>query len=226
MPTSTSTNHASVHCLKAACLAAAFAFGCSASTEKPALQAVLSNGDARHETFEATLRVLDQHPEYVDELFQLARKHPSALDRLLEDDAQALSDDELATRTAAHLAAHPEGLYRTMLKTLDAISDKQPAMDAVAKALSERPQVAAMIMSQRQEAIILTFTALVKEVEKNGDARRAFLSGMEQNSDALARLLVANPRVLGALVKAMASAGVNKGKAELAALGKALDGSD
>lgn len=219
------TNPRSTLSLKVACLAV-FAFGCSASTEKPALQAVLSNGDTRHETFEATLRVLDQHPEYVDELFQLARKHPSTLDRLLEDDAQALSDDDLARRTAADLAAHPEGLYRVMLKTLDAVAGNQLAMAAVAKALSERPQVAAMVMSQRQEAIILTFTALVKEVEKNGEARRAFLSGMEQNGDALARLLVANPRVLGALVKAMASAGVNNGKKELAAFGKALGAPD
>jgi hypothetical protein len=203
-----------------------FCCACSASTQKPAVETVLSSPATRTESFEATLRVLDEHPEYVDELFARARKHRPTLERLLEDNAVDLADNDLARRTAAHLAMHPAGLYRTMLKTLDAISDKQLAMAAVAKAMTERPQVAAMVITQREEATISTLTALVKEVQKNDRARRAFLTGVEDNSDALARLLVANPRVLGALVKAMGSAGASKGRAELAALGKALGDSD
>jgi hypothetical protein len=202
------------------------ACACSASTQKPAVETVLSSPATRKESFEATLRVLDQHPEYVDELFAMARKHPAMLERLLENNAVGLADDELARRTAAHLAVHPAGLYRTMLKTLDAISDEPLAMAAVAKAMTERPQVSAMVLSQREEAVTTNFTALVKEVHKNDRARRGFLVGVEQNSDALARLLVANPRVLGQLVQAMGRAGVSKGKAELAALGKALGGSE
>jgi len=200
----------------------ALSLGCSAAQEKPAIETVLTSPATRQESFEATLRVLDAHPEYVDEFFRLTLKHPSTLERFLDNDARNLENDDLARRTAAHLAAHPAGLYRIMLKTLDAISDKPLAMSAVAKAMMERPQVAAMVLAQREDAIRATLTALVKEVRKNDRARRAFLNGMEENSDPLAKLLADNPRVLGRLLKSMAGIGASKGKAELGDLMKAL----
>ena len=63
-----------VSCSIAVCL------GCSASTEKPAVDTALVNPATRHDSFEATLRVLDEHPHYVDELFAEARQHHRELD--------------------------------------------------------------------------------------------------------------------------------------------------
>jgi hypothetical protein len=50
--------------------------GCSAGAQKPAISTALANDEMRAETFEATLRALDENPAYVDELFAASLHHP------------------------------------------------------------------------------------------------------------------------------------------------------
>ncbi len=197
--------------------------GCSASSEKPAVQSALDSPKVRRESFEATLRVLDQHPEYVDELFEETLRHKPTLERFLEDTARTLNDERLAHRTAVHLARYPDSLRETLVKTLDEVSDKPAAMRAAAQAMEERPEVAAMIIIQREDALRATFRSLVGEVQKNAEARRWFLDAMQENSVPLAKLLADNPHVLATLVKAFGDVGAHKGKQELDAFVKAID---
>jgi hypothetical protein len=195
-----------------AILVASVVAACTAGAQKPAVETVLADKEQRAESLEATLRVTDEHPDYVDELFVLTRKHPRTLNRFLENTARTLEQDEFATMTAKHLGAHPPGLKRVMVKTLDEISDDPVAMTAVAEAMVERSEVSAMVIVQKEEAVRALVTALVRQVQKNAKARAAFVQAMQDNSDALAQIAIDNPRVVASLAKAVVSLEAERGK--------------
>jgi hypothetical protein len=197
--------------------------GCSAGAQKPAIASALDDSEMRRESFEATLRVLDENPEYVDELFAAARRHPATLDRLLRNTSRELEQDEFARFTAQRLVTRPEGLKRTLIAVLDEASDDPAALRAVSEVMVERPQLAAIVVVQSDASLRGTLRALLKEVSKNPEARRAFLSSLNENSDAMAQIIVPNPQVLVTLIKAFARAGVTKGSKELEALAKAVE---
>lgn len=195
---------------------------CGASAQRPVLDTAWENATIRHDSFEATLRVLDDHPEYVHEFLDLAVKHQAALDAFLDDTAKRLEDDALARDTAKHLAAYPKGLKQILIATLDRISNEPAGENAAAQAMAARPQLAAIVITQRDDALKPTLHALILEVMKNERARRAFMQGMADNSQNLAQLIADDPAVLSAFVKALGRVGLHKGKAELEALAKAL----
>jgi hypothetical protein len=192
--------------------------GCSAGTQKPTIETAWSNDKIRHESFEATLRILDQHPEYVHQFLGQALEHPKALDDFLEDTSLRLEDDALARRTAIHLAAHPKALRLVLVATLDRISNQPSGENAAAQAMADRPQLAAIVISQREDALRPTLHELVLEVQKNARARTWFLRGMAENSDALTALLASDPDVLRAFMKSLGRVGLEKGKEEVKAV--------
>lgn len=195
---------------------------CTASQQKPAVDATMADPKLRREALEATLRVTDEHPDYVDELFALTLKHPRTLDRFLQNTARGLSDDTLARMTARRLAEHPEGVRQVLIATLDAISDKPESLTAVARAMEARPQVSAMAIVQRDEALRAVLKALLQEAGKDRKARVAFLAGVRENATPMAELVVKSPETMSALLGGFADAGVEQGKAELDALVKAV----
>ena len=154
---------------------------CSAGAQKPAIETVMKDKRQRTESLEATLRVTDQHPEYVDELFALVLRHPATLERFLENYSRGLAEDELSRTTAKHLAAHPAGLKRVMIANLDEVSDDPAAMEAVAEAMTERSQIAAMVVTRRRESVRALVTSLVAEVQKNGPAKAAFVQALQES---------------------------------------------
>lgn len=207
---------------RACCLALVLG-GCSAGAQKPAIATALDDAGRRQESFEATLRVLDENPEYVDELFQASLKHPATLDRLLRNTARELERDEFARFTAKRLVAEPKGLQQILIATLDDASDDPAALRAASNAMAARPQLAAIVVVQTDESLRSTLRALIKEVRKNPDARRSFLVALSENSDDMAAIIVPNGKVLGTLVKAFAKVGVANAEKELSALAKVLE---
>jgi hypothetical protein len=197
--------------------------GCGAGAQKPAIAMVMGNDKRRHDSVEAMLRVLDEHPQYVDEFLIAAQRHPVALDRLLRDTAHALSRDEFARFVAKRLVTDPAGLELTLIATLDESSDKPAALHAIAGAMAARPQLAAIVVVQTDASLRGTLRALLQEVLKNPDARRSFLLAISENSDAMARIIAPNPEVMAALIKSFARVGVHHADKEIAALVKALE---
>jgi hypothetical protein len=186
--------------------------GCSASAQKPAVDTALKNDQTRHEAFEATLRVLDEHPEYVPEFLEIAQHHESALEAILDDTALRLQEDGLARRTANHLAKYPDAIKQVLIAVLDRISGEPAALAGAAQAMAARPQVAAIVITQREDAVRSTLHALVVEVSKNSKARQWFLRGMAENSSQLTAIIAEDPEVLGAFAKAVVAVGAAKGK--------------
>jgi hypothetical protein len=197
--------------------------GCSAGAQKPAIETALDNDKVRAESFEATLRVLDEHPTYVDEFLTLARnRHPATLDRFLRDTAHELERDEFARFTANRLVLDPAGTKQILIATLDAASDKPAVLHAMSEAMAARPQLSAIVVVQSDVTIRSTLHALMQEVAKNPEARRSFLAAISENADAMAQILAPNSAVLAVLLKAFARAGVKNADKEMAALVKAL----
>ena len=101
------------------CLASAIACGTAGKEglAKTALDTMPKS--ERHDTFEATARVLDDRPELVDELYAISKNHPKMLDRFVADASNDLSDKEFAKLATAHLAEHPDAVEMLMKVSVD-----------------------------------------------------------------------------------------------------------
>lgn len=146
--------------------AGALALACTVPQKKTAVAASLDDPERRRESFEATLRLLDEHPEYVDEFFRLAlERHPATLGRFLQNSARTLDDSEqLAEWTAVELVQEPRSLHRILVETLDAAADRQPARAAIARAIGDRPALAARALAEEPE-VAFAVTKELSEIE-------------------------------------------------------------
>lgn len=195
-----------------ACGSLLLGLGCSATAQKPVIETALKDPKPRTETFEATLRVLDDHPEYAPEFLAITLRHERALEAILDDTARRLQDPGLARRTGNHLAKYPEGLKQTLIAVLDRISGEPAALAGAAEAMAARPQVAAIVITQREDAVRSTLHALVMEVMKNEKAKHWFQQGMAENSTPLTEIIAQDPKLMAAFAKAIVSVEGAKGK--------------
>ena len=115
-------------------LVAILGFSCTTKQKTSITDHAFDDDGRRKELMEATLRVLDEHPAYVDEFYEMAKRHHVTLDRFLADTAADLHDPALAKRVAVQLVAHPKGLHQIMISTLDAAQGNRKAMTAILEA--------------------------------------------------------------------------------------------
>jgi hypothetical protein len=139
---------------------------CSTEQKQTISEQAMEDPERRKELLEATLRVLDRHPEYTDEMFQLALKHET-FDRLLVNTASAVKDDKVAARVAKHLVGNPSGLTRVFVQTLDAAQDKPAAQAAIAEAMEQRADLAAAVLIQHPKQLATVSKALVAVAKEN-----------------------------------------------------------
>lgn len=184
--------------------------GCGASGKQQAVEATFESDTQRREMFEATLRVLDENPRYVDEFYQFALKHPPTLDRFFANTAANLDQDWLARMNARHLARHPSSVKQVMVTTLDEISDEPASQDAMAQAITARAQVAAMAITEREDTIRSSFAAILREAKKKPEARKALLAAMAENGDQISELLLANPELAKSLTATLLKTGADR----------------
>lgn len=132
---------------------------------------------------EATLRVMDEHPEYVDEMVRLTLRHPKTLKRQFEATARALSDEDVARVNAEALVDHPRGLERVQIATLDAAKDKPKARRAIVDAMQQRSDIAAdMLVDQPKELGSISKSILTKAWQK-GETKEILEKTLEAVKD-------------------------------------------
>ncbi len=122
--------------------------GCS---KESMLRSSLEEPEERRDTLELTLKVFDEHPEYVDELFSMARAHPTTFQRLLEKTATETEDEAFAAEVAAHLAGHPQAVERIMMAMLVESRTRPELRAAIARAILANPDVMAMLMAEHPQ---------------------------------------------------------------------------
>lgn len=138
------------------------ALGCSLQTKDEVAEAEMDEQDRRLEIMETTLRVLDENPEYVDELFKLTLRHKPTLDRFLANMVVAVEDPERAARVARHLVTYPRGLRRVVIETLDAARWSPGAQHAIVDALEDRAKTAAEFLVDQPAKLVKISQAVVQ----------------------------------------------------------------
>jgi hypothetical protein len=152
------------------CVISMVLVGCTTKGKTEVTDTAFDNPETRREMLEATLRVMDAHPEYVDELFELSLAHPKTLDRLFSDTAERMGTDEkLAKRQAERLTAHPRGMNRVMVATMDMLPDRPKAQAALVDAMEERAPIAAAVLVRRPDQLATVFRAIMVEVVASPD---------------------------------------------------------
>jgi hypothetical protein len=122
--------------------------GCS---RESLLRSALEDPEERRETMLLTLKVFDEHPEYVDELFLLARDHQATFDRLVLQTALALEDPAFAARVAETLADHPNAIDLST-RALLAESRRRPEIrKALAAAILADGEALNLIVTEHPE---------------------------------------------------------------------------
>jgi hypothetical protein len=169
---------------------------CSTGQKESLMRFALDADERRQELLEATLRVLDDHPEYVDELFAMAEKHPDTLERFIENAVENLDEEELAMVTAEHLARNPASLKMILVETIRASEADPAARAAIAAALGAEVELTTDILTDDPELVTESMIATVHHVMKKREARTAFVKAMWGTSPALAAILVNNPKLM------------------------------
>jgi len=162
----------------------------------------------RRELFEATLRVLDAHPEYIDELFTLMLGHRTSLNRFLAINSSGLDDPQYAALMARHLVRHPEPLTQVMIQVLEAAKDNPEAQRAMALAMERRAALNAQAVISRPSNVNASAQALIEALQDKPEARQAFLLAMRERRQQVAALLLSDPETLTAVMGALAERGV------------------
>ena len=119
--------------------------GAKKEVAKTALDAMPKN--ERLDSFEATSRVLAEHPEYVDEFYATARRHPPLIDRFIMNAARDLKDKQYAEITAKHLVANPDSLQQVLETTMDFIAKASAPRAAMNRAMISRAEEATDIIT-------------------------------------------------------------------------------
>jgi hypothetical protein len=159
-----------------ALVGAILAAGCTVSQKRAAVEKATDDPERRREAFEATLRVLDENPEYVDEFFRLALVHRPTLERFLHDTVAELERSRwLPEATARELARDPKALQRILVETLDASRGRRPAEEALLAAMRARKEPIAGLLASDPDTMKALMGALAGA---EAEGLRAALKGL------------------------------------------------
>jgi hypothetical protein len=184
--TTTSVRSPTVGLLLGSALAASVACstGGKEKVTKTALDAMSKT--QRLEEFEATARVLDQHPELVDEFYAAARSHKPLLERFNANFVNDLHDRAMAETNAKYLVNRPDALEQVQITTIDYIRENPAARAALDRAMIARAEQTTEILTDSPEAVSRMLDASLDVLERKPSARRAALVAVRKNR---ARLL-------------------------------------
>jgi hypothetical protein len=124
--------------------------GCS---KESMLRSALEDPAERRDTMELTLKIFDEHPEYVDDLFVLARGHDPTFDRLVTQAAVALEDPAFAANVASKLAKHPKSVELITRAMLVEARSNAELRRAMATAILSEGDVMHQIAAENPELV-------------------------------------------------------------------------
>jgi len=159
----------------------------SVGVQKSAIKTVASNDDERHKLFEATLLMLDEHPEYVDELFARLKEHPKSLDKFLALATSGAKDTAFAGLMAKHLVDYPEAVTVISIALIDDVYTRPAAEKAFLAAMRARKgEISHMLV--RDPKTLGEVTAALAEAAPGevGGAIKSKVTGKPEETPAVA----------------------------------------
>jgi hypothetical protein len=180
-----------------AVLALAAAFGCGTEGKKTiAKSAIESMGpEERRESFEATVRMLDEKPALIDEVYSVVRTHPATMHRFIANASRDLKDPGLANMTAELLAKEPASVEQTMIASLDAVAKQPEARRAMRRAMVQRAGKAVDILTDDPETLGRVLAASMTIVEEKPLARDNVLRAVRQQRRGIIAFVKSDPEL-------------------------------
>jgi hypothetical protein len=124
---------------------------CTVGAKKALISTTMEPDDERLKAMEANLRIFDEHPEYIDEMFKLMLEHPATLNRFLAVSASGLKDPRFASLQAKHLVQEPRSLTVAMVAIVDALQGHPEAQSAFLAAMRERKgRISTVLLSDKE----------------------------------------------------------------------------
>jgi hypothetical protein len=178
------------------------AAACGTGGKERLLRTALHGDDSRREWLEATLRVLDDHPEYIDELYVAARGHERVLGRFTENMARDLHDEKLARMMARYFTRHPSSLRQVMIAALDEAREDRAAREAIAQGIQERGDVVLKITLEHPEMASQSLRDLLDGAESNEPLARTIAEALSEKADLAANLITDHPDLVYGMLRA------------------------
>jgi hypothetical protein len=181
----------------------AAALHCGAASKQQSITTVLEamSSEQRRSNFEDTARVLDQHAEWVDEFYSVARAHPAMMRRFLQNASFDLKKPEMAGMTAELLVQVPPSLRQMMVSTVDATKPNPEARRAMDQAIAERAEPVADMIADDPATVTAVVRGLLVVVDKKPAAKRALVSAVNEESGRVVALAASDPKLVAALTR-------------------------
>jgi hypothetical protein len=157
--------------------------GCTASQKKSVAKAAVKTMPAedRRETFEATARLLDENPALTKEAYDVMKKHPQTMTRLMELAMTDLENPEDAKNMAEMMSKHPAALEQTLRAMADAASHSPEARQAINRGIAAKAPVMVDIITDDQQALAKSLSAGMTVIEKKPKAKANVQSAVRAN---------------------------------------------
>jgi hypothetical protein len=178
--------------------AAAAAIACSTALKKDVAQTALDgmNEEQRRSTLEAALRVFDEKPQYVDELYDLIRKqHPRTLDEFVANSARDLQHHDMARLAALALVREPASVEENLATSIEAIAHVPAARAAMRRAIVRRANETVDILSDDPAAMTALLDAALRTIEEKPEARKGALAAVRRESGRIVDVVERDPEL-------------------------------
>jgi hypothetical protein len=193
---------------------------CATAQKKTVIESAAGASDTqRRDAFEATARVLDENPEYVDEFYVILRKHPKTLSRFFADVTPDLDQKPLAETQAKLLAEHPASLEVIFRETIDAAKDRPKARAALTRVMQQRATLLADLTTDNPQTVAALLNATTAALVRKPKAQPGFHVAMKESAPHVAALMAKDTSTLGVLMEEMLKVSVR----DKPALRKLLD---
>lgn len=196
---------------------------CASQVKQEGIEKVLGamSTDQRRSSFEDTSKVLDQHPDWIDDFYVVARKHPALMRRFLTNAARDLKEPELAALTAELLVNEPASTEQMLKATVDAAVSKQDARKAINRAVASRAEAMSEIMSDDPATMDAVMGASIAVASRKPKAKQALVQAMNHHAVQVVEFAANDPKLMGAMAKPVLEAAL-KDKDSLTKLLKEL----
>jgi hypothetical protein len=149
---------------------------------KAAIETAMSSEGSRRDSFEATLEILDEHPEYVDELYTATLRHPDTLDRFVQNVASGLTNEQLAQMTAKRLGENPESMKAMMRALVQQAQKDEKTRRALLGAIQENGEPLAGLIVNNPKVLSSLLSAFAKAgVHKGQDKLDALIDALDSS---------------------------------------------
>jgi hypothetical protein len=196
---------------------------CGSAAKQSGLDQVLGSmsPQQRHDNFQDVATVLEQHPDWIDQFYDVAKAHPALMKRFLVRATHDLKEPQMAKMTGELLAAEPASLEQVLLSTVDAAKSRPDARAAINRAVAARAESMSDIMTDSPATLEAVTRGMLTVARRKPAAKEALRKSVGATSDRIVEFAADEPDFMSAMTRSVLEAAA-KDKSSLSKLLKEL----